>query len=137
MVTAKKCEPEKLLLLRLCSIILKGKGSPSAPFPDMDKRSAYDSACPASDRWNPTRRAERETRLGENVFEVSMHIDPPSTVRDVLDVVGNPDLLRLWCDPIRALFVTKSSEGARSATNRGEEGGDREVSEPSSISLSA
>jgi len=46
---SKKCEPEKLLLLRLCSIILKGKGSPSAPFPDMDKRSAYDSACPASD----------------------------------------------------------------------------------------
>jgi hypothetical protein len=75
----------------------------------------------------------KATRLGENVFEVSMHIDPPSTVRDVLDVVGNPDFLRLWCDPIRALVITKSSEGARSATNRGEEGGDREVSEPSSM----
>jgi len=59
------------------------------------------------------------TRLGENTFEVSMIIDPPSTVRDVMDVVGNPDLLRLWCDPIRDLVITKSSEGAQSATNRG------------------
>lgn len=64
------------------------------------------------------------TRLDENTFQVSMQIDPPSTVRDVLDVVGNPDLLRLWCEPIRALVITKSSEGAQSATNRA--GGDRE-----------
>lgn len=68
------------------------------------------------------------TRLGENVFEVTMQVDPPCSVRDVLDVVGNPDLLRLWCDPIRALVITKSSEGARSALNRREEGGNREVS---------
>lgn len=68
------------------------------------------------------------TRLGENVFEVTIQVDPPCTVRDVLDVVGNPDLLRLWCAPIRALVITKSSEGARSATNRREEGGNREVS---------
>jgi hypothetical protein len=59
------------------------------------------------------------TRLGENTFQVSMQIDPPCTVRDVMDVVGNPDLLRLWCDPIRALVITRSSEGAQSATNRG------------------
>lgn len=57
-------------------------------------------------------------RLGENTFEVAMQIDPPSTVRHVMDVVGNPDLLRLWCDPIRALVITKSSESATS--NRGE-----------------
>lgn len=63
------------------------------------------------------------TRLGENTFEVTMQIDPPSTARDVMDVVGNPDLLRLWCDPIRTLVVTKSSEGAQRATNRGS-GGD-------------
>ena len=73
-------------------------------------------------------RKVQATRLGENVFEVTMQVDPPCTVRDVLDVVGNPDLLRLWCDPIRALVITKSSEGARSATNRREEGGNREVS---------
>jgi hypothetical protein len=61
-------------------------------------------------------------RLGENTFEVSMQIDPPSTVRDVMDVIGNPDLLRLWCDPIQALVITKSSEGAQSATNRSPQG---------------
>lgn len=64
------------------------------------------------------------TRLGENTFQVSMQIDPPSTVRDVMGVLGNADLLRLWCDPIRTLIVTKSSEGAQSATNRGGSPGD-------------
>jgi hypothetical protein len=66
MVEAKKCEQPRSFrkcngnskkmrarkaspVATLSSIILKGKGSPSAPFPDMDKRSAYDSACPASD----------------------------------------------------------------------------------------
>lgn len=64
------------------------------------------------------------TRLGENTFQVSMQIDPPSTVRDVLDVLGNPDLLRLWCDPIRDLVVTKSSESAKGSgdVNREYEG---------------
>ena len=71
------------------------------------------------DRSMSAGRSIQATRLGENTFQVSMQIDPPCTVRDVMDVVGNPDLLRLWCDPIRALVVTKSSEGAQSATNRG------------------
>lgn len=85
------------------------------------------SLSPPCERMETGRKIQA-TRLGENVFEVTMQVDPPCTVRDVLDVVGNPDLLRLWCAPIRALVITKSSEGARSATNRREEGGNREVS---------
>jgi hypothetical protein len=35
----------------------------------------------------------------------------------VMDVVGNPDMLPLWCDAIPSLVVTSSSEGARNAAN--------------------
>ena len=64
-------------------------------------------------------------RIDQDTFEVSMHIRCCS-MNDVMDVVGNPDLLRLWCEPVRTLVVTRSSEGARSATQRSEPG-DREV----------
>jgi hypothetical protein len=41
MVTpAKKCEPEKLAHVQLCPIISKGKGSPSASLPEIDKSLA-------------------------------------------------------------------------------------------------
>jgi hypothetical protein len=63
MVTAKKCEPEKLALVATLSHHFKRQRlSFCAPLPEMDKRSAYDSACPASDRWNLARRAETVTR---------------------------------------------------------------------------
>jgi hypothetical protein len=42
-----------------------------------------------------------------------------NAVRDDMDILGNPDLLKLWCDPIHALVITKSSEGAQNAANRG------------------
>jgi hypothetical protein len=42
-----------------------------------------------------------------------------NAAQDVMDI-GNPDLLKLWCDPIHALVITlKSSEGAQNAANRG------------------
>jgi hypothetical protein len=53
---------------------------------------------------------------GDYSFEVS--VDVTATVTDVMDVVGNPDLLRLWCDPVsNSLVITSSSEGARNAAN--------------------
>lgn len=61
MVPAKKCERKSLLLLQLCPIISKGKGSPSAPPPKMDIHLAYDSACPGSNGQNPAQRAETVT----------------------------------------------------------------------------
>jgi hypothetical protein len=39
----------------------------------------------------------------------------------ILDVIGNPDLLRLWCDAIpssTSLIIVRSSEGARNAIDR-------------------
>jgi hypothetical protein len=54
------------------------------------------------------------TRTGAASFRVSLDLSPScSSVRDVMDVVGNPDLLVLWCDPVTDLVVTRSSEGAR------------------------
>jgi hypothetical protein len=45
-------------------------------------------------------------------FEVSMTVEAPCTAQDVIGILGNPELLKLWCDPIRALVVTNSSEEA-------------------------
>jgi hypothetical protein len=45
-------------------------------------------------------------------FEVSMTVEAPCVAQDVMSILGNPELLKLWCDPIRALVVTKSSEEA-------------------------
>lgn len=45
-------------------------------------------------------------------FEVSMTVEAPCTAQDVIGILGNPELLKLWCDPIRALVVTQSSEEA-------------------------
>jgi len=66
-------------------------------------------------------------KINEESFEVSMHIYTPCTLRDVLDIVGNPDMLRLWCEPVRTLVVTGSTEGSRSATQRTEPSQNREV----------
>lgn len=54
------------------------------------------------------------TRTGPASFRVSLDLSPSCTsVRDVMEVVGNPDLLVLWCDPVTDLVITRSSEGAR------------------------
>jgi hypothetical protein len=56
---------------------------------------------------------------GDNAFTVTVDLNHCS-VADVMDVVGNPDLLRLWCDPVEksSLVIVSSSEGARNATER-------------------
>lgn len=73
------------------------------------------------------KRGIETVRLDEETFETSLHIYSSCSVQDVMDIVGNPDLLRLWCEPVRTLVVTRSSEGARSAIQRAEPGrGDRE-----------
>lgn len=56
---------------------------------------------------------------GDNAFTVAVELQCGSTtITDVLDVLGNPDFLRLWCDPIRSLVIVSSSEGARNAAER-------------------
>jgi hypothetical protein len=66
-------------------------------------------------------------QTGINSFSVTVDIAATRTggtgthnaAQDVMDILGNPDLLKLWCDPIHALVITKSSEGAQNAANRG------------------
>ncbi|CAB9526957.1 expressed unknown protein [Seminavis robusta] len=66
----------------------------------------------------PDRNAVQARRLDATSFEVSVEIEPGLTVEDVMEVVGNPSYLSLWCESIRSLVITKSSEGARNAANR-------------------
>jgi hypothetical protein len=66
-------------------------------------------------------------QTGANSFSVQVDIaavhsggtGTNNAAQVVMDILGNPDLLKLWCDPIHALVITKSSEGAQNAANRG------------------
>mmetsp|Transcript_41623 Transcript_41623/g.50646 ORF Transcript_41623/g.50646 Transcript_41623/m.50646 type:complete len:377 (+) Transcript_41623:13-1143(+) len=51
-------------------------------------------------------------RLGEDTFRVSVYISH-TPVRNVMERASNPDLLKFWCDPVIASFVTKESGGLR------------------------
>lgn len=54
----------------------------------------------------------RATVENDHTFEVSMEIPGHSSFAMVMNVLGNPDLLRLWCDPIQSLVVTSTSDGS-------------------------
>lgn len=58
-------------------------------------------------------------------FEVSMDITSDLTVQDVMNVLGNPDLLKLWCDPIQSLIVTSSTDATRDSPNTRQPEADR------------
>uniref|UniRef100_A0A7S1UYE8 Uncharacterized protein n=1 Tax=Grammatophora oceanica TaxID=210454 RepID=A0A7S1UYE8_9STRA len=51
-------------------------------------------------------------------FRMSMEFDSNCSMRDVMSVIGNPDLLRLWNESVASLVVTRSSEGAHCGLNR-------------------
>jgi len=58
-------------------------------------------------------RAERDIHSilnGDDTFGVSMDLPMQYSVESVLNVVANPDLLRMWCDPIQSLVVTSTSD---------------------------
>ena len=57
------------------------------------------------------------SRTSDSSFRVSVDLSSSSTARDVMDVLGNPDLLSLWCDPVPSLVITQNSEGSRNAAN--------------------
>lgn len=53
----------------------------------------------------------------EECFEVSMTFDNSSlshsvTIDNVMQIVANPDLLRLWCNPIENMVVTSNSSSS-------------------------
>ena len=94
------------------------------------RASDFSSSAEISHSTPPTafeKRGIETTRLDGDCFEAIMHIYTPCSVSDAMDIIGNPDMLRLWCEPVRTLVVTRSSEGSRSAANRADPYGDREV----------
>ena len=62
----------------------------------------------------------RSSIIDEESFEVSMDLGRRFNPRHVMDVLGNPEFLRLWCEPIQALVITNSSEGAHHSMNNGQ-----------------
>ena len=59
-------------------------------------------------------------------FEVSMELGHPCTVEDVMSVIGNPALLKMWYDPIQTLVVTSSSDASRTSFDQPEMNQERE-----------
>lgn len=58
------------------------------------------------------------SRTGDQSFVVSVELSPSvCTVQEVMDILGNPDMLPLWCDSIRDCVITQSSEGPRDGTS--------------------
>ncbi len=58
------------------------------------------------------------TQLSEDSFSVSTHILPPCSVREVIDVLANPDLLRLWCAPVKNAIITSEGLGHSGSSSR-------------------
>jgi hypothetical protein len=56
-------------------------------------------------------------RTGDDSFVVSVEVAGTSSIRDVMDILGNPEYLTSWCDPVRDFILTRSSEGARDFEN--------------------
>lgn len=54
-------------------------------------------------------------RLSSHSFQISISLHN-TTVREAMDVVGNPDLLRFWCESIDALVVTDYKGGMGSSS---------------------
>lgn len=59
----------------------------------------------------------RSSLENDHTFEVSMEIPDYSSFPRVMNVLGNPELLRLWCDPIQSLVVTSTSDGSSSPSS--------------------
>ena len=67
------------------------------------------------------------TQLAEDSFSVSTHIAPPCSVQEVVDVLANPDLLRLWCAPVKNAIITSEGLGrSGSSSPEGSADGGRE-----------
>ena len=64
------------------------------------------------------------TQLSEDSFSVSTHLPSPCSVREVIDVLANPDLLRLWCVPVRNAIITSEGVGADNNTSVGRSSSD-------------
>jgi hypothetical protein len=43
-------------------------------------------------------------------FEISMKLEPECTVEEVMEILGNSNNLKRWCNPIESLIVVRSSD---------------------------
>lgn len=67
--------------------------------------------------WQDRRSAE-SVILDDTSYRVTIPM-MNCTVREVMDVLANPDFLPLWCEPLhKGVIITKSSEGSCSAMQR-------------------
>jgi hypothetical protein len=131
--------PEEQSVLSSDSLILSSyhflpNAGPASPMSSAPLSSSFSgTGMAASNSMSAERRmaslaGATAKQTGVNSFTVQVDIAATHTggggttnnaAQDVMDILGNPDLLKLWCDPIHALVITKSSEGAQNAANRG------------------
>jgi len=64
------------------------------------------------DNRNITRERITSRRTCLKSFEVAVSMSPHNTVGEVMDVLSNPDLLRIWYEPVNALTVTDRKGGS-------------------------
>jgi hypothetical protein len=50
--------------------------------------------------------------MTSNSFQLCVPLSSHVSVRDAIDVIANPDLMRFWCEPITALVVTDHKGGS-------------------------
>ena len=62
-------------------------------------------------------------QLDSKSFSVSTHLPSPISAHDVIDVLANPHLLGLWCNPVRDILVT--TEVGTTPSGRGDGGDNR------------
>ena len=55
------------------------------------------------------------SHMTSDSFQLCVQLSPNVSVRDVVDVVANPDLLRFWCEPVTGLVVTDHKGGSMSS----------------------
>ena len=89
--------------VNLPSATLHNIGLPTPTLPQQRRRrSPYRNMGPSV----------HSTQLSEDSFSVSTHLPSPCSVREVVDVLANPDLLRLWCVPVKNAIITSEGVGA-------------------------
>ena len=86
---------------------------------------ASSSSAPQEERTLAALAGATAVTTGPDSFTVSVDLaggatnSTTDTVQDVLDVIGNPDLLRLWCTGVDGpVVIVRSSEGSRNAVTR-------------------
>eukprot|EP00551_Chaetoceros_affinis_P008768 CAMPEP_0203663010 /NCGR_PEP_ID=MMETSP0090-20130426/772_1 /ASSEMBLY_ACC=CAM_ASM_001088 /TAXON_ID=426623 /ORGANISM="Chaetoceros affinis, Strain CCMP159" /LENGTH=505 /DNA_ID=CAMNT_0050525869 /DNA_START=136 /DNA_END=1649 /DNA_ORIENTATION=- len=58
------------------------------------------------------------TKMTQDSFQLSVQLHSAKvSVRDVVDIIANPDMLQFWCEPITELVVTEHTKGWGSRTN--------------------